>query len=283
MEKLSQALDKTRVNQERFNSAIREYFNNLQNPTPIQKMEYCNTVNGGTCIFCKKPWKEACRKNPYAEYKYFIPDCDCIKEKEKEKRLKLREELFNKRAKIPSKYHACNLRGMDLSVDLKTVDAIKQVEKYYTEKKYKSMGLILYGDIGTGKTHIAIAIMKAIAIREGLRASFIHASDFLTSVIKSKSDYLRFVLKRDIILLDDLDKANTDKKSNSKWVEEQFFSLINGITSNQKILIGTSNIKQIDDLSEIYNNAIVSRLLSACYFVKVCGNDYRMIQRDKIS
>lgn len=270
------------IDQKRYNRLICDSFGKIDNPTDLQKMEYLNSIRGGICIFCKKPWVEKKMHNQAADYKYFIPACQCLEQKNLEEKYKRIAANLNELAHIPKKYQSCDFKGMDRNIDKRTLEAIIQSEKYLSEKKYNEYGLILYGDIGTGKTHVAVSVMKWISIREGLSCVFIHASNFISNVV-NKKNYIQAILKKDIILLDDIDKANTNSKSNSKWVDEQFFSLINGISSNKKILIGTGNIGSIDDLRSIFNSAIVSRMVECCYFVPVKGDDYRLIKRGKAS
>ena len=63
-------------------------------------------------------------------------------------------------------------------------------------------------------------------------------------------------------------------------VDLGIYSLINGLTSNNKIIIATGNFKNATELAEKYDDSIISRLIGSCEFVKITGKDYRLIRKE---
>src|ERR1700761_2550192 len=90
-----------------------------------------------------------------------------------EGRVARRAARMLERARIPKRYEHCSLdnyesgfRGADKS--LKTARLMMQrfVEGYPVETEGK--GLLLTGDIGVGKTHIAVGLLKDLIGRRGV-------------------------------------------------------------------------------------------------------------------
>jgi DNA replication protein DnaC len=282
MKAIEKVLTGKLLTQEDFNLMIKNCLSKIENPTELDEMEHQNTILGGLCCYCDKPWiAKKCPEN-VGSYKYFVPGCNCIDKKRNLKNLAVVEKKIAIASEVPSRYQDCKIKNMDRQViDQDTDIAIGKVEKYLKEGLYRNKGLILYGDIGAGKTHLAVSVMKYVAVKENKKALFVHGSDLISNMIKSTDDYSKRIMSKDIILIDDIDKLNAGRDSDSAWVAERFFSLINGLTSNNKMIIATSNLDDINEFAKKYDTAIISRLLEACLFLKVVGKDMRM-ERNKL-
>jgi DNA replication protein DnaC len=265
------------ITQEEYNLMIKKCLEKIENPTLADKAEHKNSVFGGECFYCKKPWIKKSCSQLVGSYEYFVPDCDCIDKQQNKDKLIVAEKKMTINSEIPVRYRDCKINNMDKSsIEQETKIAIEKVEKYLKEGKYNHKGLILYGDIGAGKTHIGVSVIKYIAIKENKRALFLHGSDLINNMIKAVDNYSDRIMSKDIILIDDIDKLNAGKSSDSEWVAERFFSLINGLTSNNKIIIATSNLDNVEEFTKKYDTSIVSRLLEACLFLKITGKDFRL-------
>src|SRR6202142_2457394 len=91
-----------------------------------------------------------------------VTRCDC--------QLKARGGAMIQAARIPKRYEHCELSnfttdfpGADHSVSLAHISALRFVQEYPVNKT----GLLLVGDAGLGKTHLAIGIAKALIREKG--------------------------------------------------------------------------------------------------------------------
>ena len=275
MNLLTKIVNKEKITQEDYISMMKSAFERINNPSESDKVEYYNAVKGGKCYFCHKDWIKRSINSAVGEYEYYKPECECLDEKKKDDKFVVQEKQIEESCEIPEKYFGCTIRKMDLNINKKTLAGIEKVKDYVNGSLYTVSGLILYGDVGAGKTHMAVSVLKAICIKQKKTGIFVHASNFISSEINNKKNYVTTILDRDIILLDDMDKA-TIGKSDNEWITERFFSLINGINSGKKILIATSNLKSTEEFYNLYERSIISRLIESCIFVNIQGDDYRL-------
>jgi DNA replication protein DnaC len=94
-----------------------------------------------------------------------VTRCDC--------RLKARADTLLAAARIPKRYEHCELsnfefEGPQLSLAPARMAACKFVEEYPLDRT----GLLIVGDIGRGKTHLAVGIIKALIRNKGVSCLF---------------------------------------------------------------------------------------------------------------
>ena len=141
-------------------------------------------------------------------------------------------------------------------------------------------GLVLAGPPGTGKTHLAAAILNQ-RISDGLPATFVTVPELLADirrVIRSEEEtsaLMEMVKETDLLILDDL-----GAEKSSPWTVEQMFVLLNARLLREKQTVVTTNIadagKLISQLGGLPGQRIVSRLAEMCNWVELAGDDYRL-------
>jgi DNA replication protein DnaC len=139
-------------------------------------------------------------------------------------------------------------------------------------------GLWFYGDVGTGKTSLAMLVSKA-AIDNG-RSVAVYSVPHLLADIKrtyeegsgrSYIELFRRLSEVDLLHLDDL---GTEKRT--EWVLEQLYSIINERWQNERSIVVTTNISDLDELREQVGERTVSRLTEICGpAVPIMGRDLR--------
>lgn len=150
-------------------------------------------------------------------------------------------------------------------------------------------GLLMCGNPGTGKTHLAAAIVNT-RLRQGYVAAFVTVLELLADIRKTfdrpdtNSELLDLVKKVELLVLDDLGAERV-----TSWVSEQMFDIINARCMNKKQTVITSNYTPEDLIlrmaaSDKYGNIhddlpgkrIVSRLNEMCSIIEVDGKDQRL-------
>jgi DNA replication protein DnaC len=142
-------------------------------------------------------------------------------------------------------------------------------------------GLWFMGDVGTGKTTLAMLVSRA-ALAAG-RSVAIYSLPRLIGLIRrtydddstvSDTDLIEKLVSVDLLHIDDLGAERT-----SEWVLEQLYSIINGRYEEQRSIVLTTNIKEPDELERQVGQRTVSRLTEMCQQVPVFGEDRRMVVR----
>jgi DNA replication protein DnaC len=141
-------------------------------------------------------------------------------------------------------------------------------------------GLWFAGDVGTGKTSVAMLVSKA-ALDAG-RSVAIYSVPRLLSEIKDTYDrdsgdsYERLfgrLCAVDLLHLDDLGAERT-----TDWVLEQLYSIVNERWQDRRSIIVTSNLINLDELRTQVGARTVSRLSEICDEpLLIMGQDLRML------
>lgn len=142
-------------------------------------------------------------------------------------------------------------------------------------------GLILYGSVGTGKTHLATAIGRYIVYELGYSALFMPFTELLNTLKNNMNnkDFVRQFMDElnsaDLLIMDDL-----GKEKYTEWSQEQLFSLLDNRYRDCKPIIVTTNYTP-QDLSRRVDEAVMSRLIGTCALVGMNGDDYRASHRGR--
>jgi DNA replication protein DnaC len=137
-------------------------------------------------------------------------------------------------------------------------------------------GLWFFGDVGSGKTSLAMLVSKT-AFEVG-RSVAIYSVPRLLAEIKETYDstgagsymqLFRRLCSVDLLHLDDLGAERT-----TEWVLEQLYSIINERWQDQRSIVITTNL-QLEELREQIGQRTVSRLVEICEQIPVLGRDLR--------
>jgi DNA replication protein DnaC len=138
-------------------------------------------------------------------------------------------------------------------------------------------GLWFMGDVGTGKTTLAMLVSRAAlaAGRSVAIYSMPRLMGLLASTYDSSSEATEETLIDRLVQVDLLHVDDVGAKTKSDWVIERFYSIVNGRYEEQKSVVMTTNIRDRGALRKEVGERTVSRLTEMCTEIPVFGDDRR--------
>lgn len=199
--------------------------------------------------------------------------CSCTKAKlEASKRQDKEDEQQRKRMICfhGSKMSGCRFETSESSELIKT--GMNYVKHFQGFKK-NGKGLLLYGPVGTGKSHVAACIANKL-IDDGYSAYMTNFSTIANELLNTyeKQPYIDSLNRYDLLILDDL---GIERKT--EFMQEQVFNVIDARYRSGLPFIITTNLKpeELKKTTDIGNSRIYDRVLERCHPVKVAGESYR--------
>lgn len=224
-------------------------------------------------------------------------ECDC--------RLERRRSRLLKQAAIPPLYAQSTLEN--LVIDPHSDDDSLAKAKFRARKfigayplETRGTGLLITGSIGTGKTHLAIAVLRALMETRGVQGLFCHYLDFLKRVQSSfnpqtsltETQVLDPILNAEVLVLDELGAAKP-----SDWVFDTVAHILNTRYNENRTTILTTNYRneagvlasagplttleqtreamRRETLGDRIGERMLSRLQEMCVVLEISGADYR--------
>jgi DNA replication protein DnaC len=154
----------------------------------------------------------------------------------------------------------------------------------FPSARTEGLGLLFWGPTGTGKTHLAAAILTELAANQSVRGRFWHFGSLLDEIARSydkasrtsESDRLRSVLEADLLVLDDL-----GSRKMTDWASDTLFAIVNGRYMARRPTVITTSYEDVDRevameadarrrqeyLVERLGQRLRSRLLEMCALV----------------
>jgi len=202
-------------------------------------------------------------------------------------------------ARIPRRYEHCTLdsyetgfRGADASMRQAHLTARRFVESYPVETDGK--GLLITGNIGVGKTHLAVGLLLALIAEKGVHALFYDYRELLKQIQHSYNaqvnstelDVLRPVFEAEVLVLDELGAQKP-----TDWVWDTVALILNTRYNDKRTTIITTNYPDLppagsglsatqratreETLGDRIGERMRSRLAEMCVRVEMTGADFR--------
>jgi DNA replication protein DnaC len=157
------------------------------------------------------------------------------------------------------------------------LDAVREFTDQIEDRLETGKGLWLMGDVGTGKTTLAMLVSKAAA--EAGRTVAIYSLPRLLARIRRTYDgepgedsYLQFFDRLTSVDLLHIDDLGAEKRSD--WVLEQLYAIVDERYQSQRSMVVTSNL-DYEQLKEQIGSRVVSRLTEMCEELPLHGDDLR--------
>jgi DNA replication protein DnaC len=180
-------------------------------------------------------------------------------------------------ARIPRRYRGVSFERPPVSDIARTApDQVRAIRRYVQaigENLDKGRGLWIHGDVGTGKTTLAMLVSKA-ALDAG-RSVAIYSLPRLLNLLRESLDspgglldFIDRLAAVDLLHIDDLGAEHQ-----TDWVLEQLYSIVNARYEAERAILATTNLMP-DELDERLGARTVSRL------VEICGDPYPLYGED---
>lgn len=217
------------------------------------------------------------------EWDYLPCTPECEKKNERREWELLRRDArvasLKERSGLSKRMKGYSLASFKPYVSRSAAGAVEKVEAYlknWDENRESGRGLFFCGDVGTGKTHLAVAVMNELMQKKRVPALFVTVPELLDNLRgtyndpgRNLDDWMNAVKNADFLVLDDLGSERP-----TDWVQERLFVIINHRYRETLPTIFTSNFGP-KDLGKQLGERTASRVIAMCDWMSLEGKDYR--------
>ena len=258
---------------------ISESIEKMFSDRAIQEEEYRNETDH--LIYCAKCNTPKQHHVAVLGKEIIVPvPCHCQKEqREKEEAERKQREFMEQVSRLKSnglqdkalrEYTFANDKGYNPEIQ-KAHDYVA----HWEDMKAKSIGLLLWGDVGTGKSFFAGCIANAL-LEQGIPVLMTNFSRILNSLSgmysEEKNQFIDSLNKYSLLIIDDLGIERS-----TEFALEQVFNVIDSRYRSKLPLIVTTNMT-LDELKhpqDIARSRIYDRVLERCVPLKINNQNIR--------
>lgn len=238
--------------------------------------EKCNDCQYGTkiTIVVNGEKRSSCK---YCEDKKLIEELNIPQTKEERNRLKMNDRTSYFMS-IPDDIKNAKLN--DYVAETEEQQKAKRLAVEYITKFNGEKSLILSGDPGVGKSHIAVAITNALAKSHSVL--FLKSTNLLDFIKETygqarhtEQDVLDICADVDLLVIDDLGAEYSRESSSESWASDILFKVID--SRLDKSLIITTNYSEslLEEKYGFNGKRITSRMSDNAEKIRIVGKDMR--------
>ena len=210
--------------------------------------------------------------------------CKCDRERKEQEELRekqIEQNRLRQNCFISKNQIAYTFDNIDENTDKDIIKKVKNYVKYFEEMRKGNVGLLLYGNVGSGKTYIACSIANAIITEYSYKVKMRNFAQILNDLQKGgfnldRNEYIEQITSPTLLILDDF-----GIERNTEYALEQIYNVINAryLKARPTIITTNINFKDIEkEQEDIMLGRIYSRIIEMCLPLRVTGLDRRKIQ-----
>ncbi|TRW23153.1 nucleoside triphosphate hydrolase [Criibacterium bergeronii] len=210
--------------------------------------------------------------------------CKCDRERKEQEELRekqIEQNRLRQNCFISKNQIAYTFDNIDENTDKDIIKKVKNYVKYFEEMRKDNVGLLLYGNVGSGKTYIACSIANAIITEYSYKVKMRNFAQILNDLQKGgfnldRNEYIEQITSPTLLILDDF-----GIERNTEYALEQIYNVINAryLKARPTIITTNINFKDIEkEQEDIMLGRIYSRIIEMCLPLRVTGLDRRKIQ-----
>ena len=251
----------------------------------VKQSEETNRINDGDYVenglwYCGK-----CNTPKQIEIKAFggthkpFCNCDCEKQRIEAEEEHKKQAEFNNRVKELRRNGFPDAEMMSWTFandDMENEQITKAMKRYvenFDELKKQGKGLLLYGNVGRGKTYSACEVANAL-IDKGYSVLVTNFSRVLNTLQSTydKQEYIDSLNSFSLLVIDDLGIERS-----TEYAKEQVYNIIDARYRAGLPMIITTNlsIDKIKNPDDIENGRIYDRIIERCFPIEVQGKNRR--------
>ena len=252
-------------------------------PAELRADEY---VGNNGLIYCSKCHTPRQKRIEVAG-KVIEPRCMCACQTEdydrREQERKHREFLDmvakNRSIGLPDSSLRKHTFENDLGYNPKQMRMAKRYVQHWEELRKNASGLLLWGDVGTGKSFIAGCIANAL-LDKGvpvIMTNFARLLNKLTDMYAGdRNAYIDGFKRYPLMIIDDL-----GVERNSEFAREQVFSVIDSRYRSELPMIVTTNLtlEELQHPEDLSRSRIYDRVLERCLPIRVNDQNIRELNQ----
>ncbi|WP_379706604.1 ATP-binding protein [Mediterraneibacter gnavus] len=263
---------------------MRKFTEELTNQVPTRELqpdEYFHESD--RLIYCAK-----CHTPRQGRYtlqgRVFMPPIRCKCQQKLYNQEETKRKLLEKQAEI-ERIKASGLQDKalydytfdkDNGINPEMAYAHKYVENW-EDMKANSSGLLLWGNVGTGKSFFAGCIANAL-LEKGvpvLMTNFSRILNTLTGMhFEDRNQFIDSLNRYSLLIIDDL-----GIERNSEFALEQVFNVIDSRYRSKKPLIVTTNLTltELNSAPDVAHRRIYDRILERCTPIRINNRNIRQV------
>lgn len=256
----------------------------LTHPVQLKEVEYLDESGLIYCSKCHTPRQ----KRIDAVGRTIEPRCFCkCQQAEQEKREQERKHqefldmvARNRSVGLPDPELRKHTFENDLGYNPNQIDMAKRYVQNWEEFRNTSTGLILWGNVGTGKSFIAGCIANAL-LDKGvpvIMTNFARLLNKLTDMYAGdRNEYIDSFKRYPLMIIDDL-----GIERNSEFAREQVFGIIDSRYRSQLPMIVTTNLslKKLKNPEDMARARIYDRVMERCMPIRVNDQNIRDLNKE---